>query len=57
VDNSRPLICDHCPDAAVLIDPGCEEIRELFVLVRGRPVRRWCVPCWRSAHGEAVARG
>jgi len=41
--------CEHCTEAAVVFVPGTDEIRELFLLVRGVAERRWCLSCARQA--------
>jgi hypothetical protein len=41
--------CDHCPADAVVVEPGSDEVRNLFLLQRAVPMRRWCLPCWIAA--------
>jgi len=41
--------CDECDAPAVFIEPGSEEVRELFLLERGRPTRCWCFAHWMAA--------
>jgi hypothetical protein len=48
------VTCDRCGAAAVVVDPGSEEIRELFLLKRGAPVRHWCWACWVAEFAQAA---
>jgi hypothetical protein len=47
--------CDHCELPAIIVEPGAEEVRELFLLKRGQPVRCWCLACWVQRFGELAA--
>lgn len=47
-------ICDQCPEPAIAIAPGTEEIRELFLLSRGVAMRCWCRDHWLAAFGRVV---
>lgn len=38
--------CETCAAPAVVVAPGRDEIRELFLLVRAEPRRCWCWRCW-----------
>lgn len=51
------LRCSCCgsPDV-VLIDPGDEEVRDLFLLKRGRPVTARCMACWPVVQQAEVAQ-
>lgn len=40
------LRCACGSDQVVAIDPGDEEVRDLFLLRRGRPVTAYCLACW-----------
>jgi len=52
------LRCDMCVEPAVVIEPGSEEVRELFVLRRAVPLRCWCLRHWPAAlaRSEATTR-
>ena len=41
--------CDHCTADAVIISPGTDEVRNLFLLAGGAPDRCWCLDCARAA--------
>jgi hypothetical protein len=43
------LRCDHCVAEAVVVSPGTEEVRELFLLARGALARCWCLTCAQAA--------
>lgn len=43
------MTCDLCPAEAVAFVPGTEEIRDLFLLRRGEPMRAFCLACWVKA--------
>ena len=45
----RVVTCDHCPAAAVVVSPGAEPVRELFLLQRPIADRCWCLACARAA--------
>ena len=52
------LRCDVCGADAVVVEPGSEDVHELFLLARGTLMRRWCLEHWIAAFAEheAVAR-
>jgi hypothetical protein len=52
------LRCDICGADAVVVEPGSQDVHELFLLARGTPMRRWCLEHWIAAFAEreAVAR-
>jgi len=43
------MTCDGCTELAVVFVPGTEETRQMFLLVRGVPERRFCLNCARQA--------
>jgi hypothetical protein len=43
------MTCDHCVAEAVVVSPGTEDVRELFLLARGTPTRCWCLACAQAA--------
>jgi len=47
--------CDQCTEPAMAIAPGTEEIRELFLLSRGAPLRCWCLCHWAARFGMSLA--
>lgn len=46
--------CDHCELPAVIVEPGSDEVRDLFLLARGVPPRCWCRECWLQRFGSIV---
>lgn len=41
------LRCVGCGTADIgMVDPGDDEVRDLFLLKRGRPVTARCLACW-----------
>jgi hypothetical protein len=50
------LRCDVCGADAVVVEPGTEDVHELFLLARGAPMRRWCFEHWRAALRSHVGR-
>ena len=42
--------CDHCTADAVVISPGTDEVRNLFLLAAGAPDRCWCLACWAKKY-------
>ena len=43
--------CDHCSEPAAVVAPGTVEERNLFLLVREKPMRCWCLRCWQAEYG------
>lgn len=43
------LRCDLCGEAPFAVEPGSEELRDLFLLEKGAPLRCWCFEHWRIA--------
>ena len=41
--------CDHCEASAVVVSPGTEPTRDLFLLARGAADRCWCLVCAQAA--------
>jgi hypothetical protein len=50
------LRCDVCGADAVVVEPGSEDVHELFLLARGAPMRRWCFEHWRAALRDYVGQ-
>jgi hypothetical protein len=52
------LRCDVCGADAVVVEPGSEDVHELFLLAHGTLMRRWCLEHWIAAFAEreVVAR-
>jgi hypothetical protein len=47
------LRCDRCgSDRVVLLAPGAEELRDIFLLKRDVPVRCLCLDCWPPAEAS-----
>lgn len=49
------LVCDSCSAPAVVVSPGSAEIRDLFLIVREVPMRRYCLACWSRLWRRAEA--
>jgi hypothetical protein len=50
------LRCARCgAQDVVLIEPGEAEVRELFLLRAGRPVRCLCAACWPAVQSRRAA--
>ena len=47
--------CDCGSEQVMAVEPGEEEIRELFLLRRERPAKAWCMPCWAQRFGAQAA--
>ena len=43
-----PLSCTTCGAPAMAARPGTAEVRELFLLEGGEPLRAWCWRCWQN---------
>lgn len=48
--------CDACNAPAVVFLPGSQEVRELFLLQPGVPMRAWCLLCWAKTFGGPQTR-
>lgn len=52
-DGARGVMprCDHCSEPAAVVAPGTVEERNLFLLLREKPMRCWCLRCWQAEYG------
>lgn len=37
------------------VEPGDEEVRDMFLLRRERPAKAWCMACWSQQFGVQEA--
>lgn len=47
--------CTCGSEEVIAVEPGEDEVREIFLLRAERPDKAWCLPCWQQRYASEAA--